>query len=240
YFGVIMLDGPIRAEIRKNQFEERQHAIVRANFRGTLSGHDIVVPGYPRLELEHNCGPEGRIGNTTCLKTDLTQVGRRYQNQDLYRLHQRTDTIRFDVIRIRGAGFNCENDPNCGWWDKTENWCTAVRPNQSDTIWCKAPQIFDLDFRSDLFLPYPFTIRTELGPNYEDALLGSGTIFCEPAEHAKRFRRQVEDCALTFEIAENVNAIIYTNKHVLENLQPMVDEVVADVPEFWAAMREGR
>ncbi|MEL7216315.1 MAG: hypothetical protein AAGJ96_10345, partial [Pseudomonadota bacterium] len=57
YFGVIMLDGPIRAEIRKNEFEERQHAIVRADLWGTLSGHEIVVPGYPRLELEHNCGP---------------------------------------------------------------------------------------------------------------------------------------------------------------------------------------
>lgn len=237
--------GPVaKREITEQQVandrETRAAAINRANFRGTLAEHQISFPASPRLHVFDNCAPGIQAGLFGC-PTNLTNPVSIFTKQDDVLLHERNDPISFRTISILTVEPNCrQGNDFCLNQQRVNDWCYEIRPDQTDGIWCRDIPAMPFAFRLDAPPGPSDREERELAAQYSDTALGPSQVTCFYSPNPNDKERQGASCRLTFTVSDGVSAIISAHRAQIASGDPVLNETIELIPDYWASLTEAR
>jgi len=221
--------------------EERARTIAKADFTGEFSGYQVTFPASPRLLLWDDCGPAEtpRYGGcSTFLSDPVTILTRR----DEILLHERADTINFLAIRVDAVEPDCGGNDYCITQERIDRWCTEVRPDQADTIWCDGIPPMDIQLHTSQF-GEKLDIKSDreepdLAALYADTPLGAGRVFCRQNANTDHAVQRPSDCRLTFTVADGVEASLSVSRNQMIAGEPIISDTISLIPEYWLAITE--
>lgn len=230
-------------EVEKRQIAEHQNAIMRANFKGTLAGHQVAFPASPRLYLADDCGPWKKAKSFGCY-TVLSNPVTRLPGPDEKLLHERNDPIIFNLIIVLPVQLDCRRKNDCLTQEKNDHWCGEIRPDQAKSIWCRDTLSMSFSLRTDEAARA--TIRSsdrdepELTARYADTPLGPGQVSCFYHPDPAKTDQQGVSCRLTFNLVDGVTAILPASRaRIITSGDLALTATIALIPDYWAALTGG-
>lgn len=231
-------------EIAKRQLAEdrktRTEAIIRADFKGMLAGHQVTFPASPRLGLFDDCAPGVQAGSLGCF-TSLTNPVTILTGRDETLLHERSDLVSFRVISVSATEQECRSgDDYCLTQEKVDRWCREIRPDQADSIWCRDAPKMQFVLRKDA-LPRPADRdEPELAARYADTVLGSGQVTCYYSPDKTETHRQGASCTLSFDLEKEVKATLGARREQITSDDQVLAATITLIPDYWATLTEKR
>lgn len=218
----------------------RSDAIIRADFKGVLSGHKVTFPASPRLGVTDNCAPgvqEGLFGCTTSLINPVSI----FTKPDEILLHERSDPIVFRTISVSAIEKDCRaGNDYCLTQDKVDRWCNEVRTDQANSIWCLDKPAMQFWFKTDATPGPSDREEPELAARFADSALGPGRVTCFYSPNPKETDRQGASCRLAFIMADGVSAVIGARREQITSGDPVLIETIEVIPGYWANLTESR
>ena len=217
----------------------RAAVIMRANFKGTLAGHQISFPASPLLHVFHDCASGVQPGSKGC-RTNLTNPVTIFTKPDEVLLHERSDPISFDLISISAVEADCGLGEYCLTQEKIDRWCHETRPDLTDSIWCR--DIPPMQFRLATIVRAAETTspsardEPELAAGYADTPLGSGQVRCFYAPDPNDTDRQGSGCTLTFDLADGIKASLGARRAQITSGDPLLLQTIALIPDYWSEL----
>lgn len=228
----------VQREADKRQVAEdrgaRAEAIMRADFKGTLTGHQVAFPASPRLSLFHNCRP-GYGGCSTSLTNPVTILTEREEEL----LHERSDPISFRIISVKAVEPDCGLGDFCLTQEKIDRWCGETRPDQAESIWCHDMPPMRFVLRTDATPGPSDRDEPELAARYVNTPLGPGRVACFYSPDPAETERQGASCKLSFDLADGVKAALSTRRAQITSGDPALAATIALIPDYWAALTGG-
>lgn len=223
--------------------DARAEAIIRADFKGTLAGHQVAFPATPRLYLFDNCGPGGQAGFQGC-STSLTNPVTILTGPDDELLHERADPISFRAIIVRAVQSGCVFGEYCLTQEKIDRWCGEIRPDQADSIWCRGTPPMQFSLRTDANAAATASQsdrdEPELATRYTDTPLGPGRVACFYHPDPAKTDKQGASCNLTFNLADGVKVDLPIRRGQITSGDPALAATIALIPNYWEALTHGR
>lgn len=223
--------------------DARATAIMLANFMGTLASHQVAFPASPRLHLFDDCGKGPQAGFPGCW-TSLTNPVTILTQQDEVLLHERSDPINFLSISVSAVEQDCRLGDSCLTQEKIERWCGALRPDQADSIWCRAAPPMQFVIKTDAaaaaFASLSDREEPELAARYADTPLGSGKVDCFYHPDPAKAEQQGATCKLSFNLADGVKVVLPVLRAQIISSDKALSETIALIPDYWAALTRGR
>lgn len=236
-----------KREIAKRQADAdrniRTAAIMRADFKGTLAGHQISFPASPLLHVLHDCASGVQPGSKGC-RTSLNNPVTTFTKPDEVLLHERSDPISFDLISISAVEADCSLGEYCLTQEKIDRWCHETRPDLTDSIWCR--DIPPMQFRLATIVRAAETTspsardEPELAAGYADTPLGSGQVRCFYAPDPNDTDRQGSGCTLTFTLADGIKASLGARRAQIISGDPLLLQTIALIPDYWSELTSTR
>lgn len=225
-------------EIAKRQLAEdrdaRAEAIIRADFKGTLAGHQVAFPASPRLHVFHNCRP-GYLGCSTNLTNPVSILTK----PDEALLNERHDPISFRIISVSSVDIECRLGDYCLTQEKIDHWCAEIRLDQASGIWCRDLPAMKFSLRTDATPGPSDRDEPELAARYAATTLGSGRVTCFYSPDKTETHRQGASCMLSFDVADGVKAILGVSREQIRSEEPSLAATIAIIPEYWTALTVG-
>jgi len=195
-------------EVAKRQADKdrdaRATAIMLADFKGTLASHQVAFPASPRLYLFDDCGKGQQVGFPGC-PTSLTNPVTILTRQKDVLLHEPRDSIVFLAISVGAVEPDCHLDDFCLTQEKIDRWCGVLRPDQADSIWCRAAPpmrfLIETDAAAAASASTSEREEPELAARYADTPLGSGQVDCFYDPDPAKTEQQGAACKLSFNLA---------------------------------------
>ncbi|MEQ6203899.1 hypothetical protein ABMC88_12655 [Sulfitobacter sp. HNIBRBA2951] len=217
----------------------RGDAIIRADFEGTLAGHQVAFPASPRLHLSDDCAPGihgGLFGCSTNLANPVTLLTR----PDETLLHERSDPIGFRTISVAAVEPDCTLGNFCLTQEKIDRWCDEIRPDEAAGIWCRDGPPMRFSLRTTVTQNPSYRDEPELAVRFTKTPLGRGQIACFYSPDMTETDRQGASCTLTFDIADGVKASLSLRRTQITSDDPALSETIKLIPEYWAALAAGQ
>ncbi|MEX5562828.1 hypothetical protein SM764_05350 [Pseudophaeobacter sp. 1A16562] len=222
-------------EIAKLQLAEdrdaRAKAIIRANFKGTLAGHQVAFPASPRLHVFHNCRP-GYLGCSTNLTNPVSILTK----PDEALLNERHDPISFRIISVSSVETECRLGDYCLTQEKIDHWCAEIRPDQADGIWCRDMPPMNFSLRTDATPGPSDRDEPELSARYAATPLGPGRVTCFYSPDPTETDRQGASCKLFFDLVDGVKASMFARRAQIISDEASLAATIAIIPEYWTAL----
>lgn len=239
-----VLPGAHREMIKRQLAEDRdtrREAIMRANFKGTLAGHQVAFPASPRLHLVDDCAPglqAGLFGCSTALTNPVTMLTRPEEKL----LHERSDPISFRTIRVNAVEPDCRLRSFCLTQKKIDRWCVELRPDQADSIWCRDMPPMRFSLRTDAAAADGPSDRDEpeLAARYANTPLGPGKVACFYSPDPADIDRQGAGCKLSFALADGVKASLSVSRAQVTSDDPELAATIALIRDYWAILKGGQ
>ena len=226
-------------EIAKRELAEnrdiRAAQITRADFTGTLSGHQIAFPASPRLHVFDDCAPGVQAGAFGC-STSLTNPVSSFTKPSDVLLHERRDPIIFRTISVSPIENDCRLGEYCLTQEKVDHWCREIRPDQADSIWCRDIPKMPFQVRRDATPGPSDRDEPELAAQYSDTALGPGRVTCFYSPLPTETDRQGVSCRLIFDLANGVSATLSVGREQLTSGDPDLMETIELVPDYWGIL----
>lgn len=216
--------------------ETRTSNFIRADFEGTLAGHQVGFPASPRLLVHDNCAPGVSVGLFGCA-TSLANPVSIFTKKDDVLLHERRDPISFRTISVSAVEQNCRlGNDYCLTQQRVDHWCREIRPDQSDSIWCRDTLAMQFELRTDATTGPSDRYEPELTAQYTDTLLGPGQVTCFYSPDPNDTDRQGASCRLVFTVSDGVSATIGASRELIVSGNPVLFETIAVIPDYWASL----
>ncbi|WP_282092932.1 hypothetical protein [Epibacterium ulvae] len=231
-------------EIAKRQVAEdrdvRAAEIIRADFAGFLAEHQIAFPASPRLHIFDECAPDVEAGLFGC-STSLTNPVTVFTKPNDVLLHERRDSINFRTISISPVEHDCRaRNDYCVTQEKVDHWCREIRPDQTDSIWCRDIPAMQFELRRDATPGPSDRDEPELTAQYLDTALGPGRVTCFYSPNPAETDRQGVTCRLAFDVANGVSATLGVHREQITTGDPLLTETIKLIPDYWASFTENR
>lgn len=220
----------------------RSEAIMRADFKGTISGYLVTFPASPRLHVFDQCNQEDEAKHRGC-STSLSKPVTILTGPDDELLHERNKPIKFNLLSIKALNPNCGLGDHCLTQAKIDSWCSEIRPDQAQNIWCST------------LLPLRFSLRTdenlktitsssnrkepELSKRYAETLLGSGKVTCFYHPDSTKTEQQGASCTLSFNLVDKIKAVMSVRRTQITSSDPALAETIALIPKYWTEITNG-
>jgi hypothetical protein len=221
----------------------RSEAIMRTDFKGTISGYSVSFPASPSLSLFDQCDQEGDAKYRGCW-TSLSNPVTILTGPDTELLNERNKPIRFNVISFNALKPNCGSSDYCLTQDKIDNWCSEIRPDQAQSIWCNKLLSLSFSLRTDEFVQKTTSPSNrnepELSSNYAETLLGSGKVTCFYHRDSTKTEHQGVSCTLSFNLVDKIKAVMLVQRTQITSSDPAVAETIALIPKYWQTLTGGR
>lgn len=218
---------------------DRAKAIMLADFKGTLASHQVAFPASPRLHLSNDCVKGVQAGSWGCLTSLANPVTIMTQPNEVL-LHERSDPIRFLAISVSAVQPDCRLGDFCLTQEKIDRWCSELRPDQADSIWCRdtPPMQFILRTDADAAATASPSDREEpeLAARYADTALGSGRVDCFYHPDPAKTEQQGAGCKLSFNLADGVKVVLSVRRAQIISGDPALARTIALIPDYWAAL----
>lgn len=221
--------------------DARAEAIMQANFKGTLAGHEVTFPASPRLYLSDDCGPGVQAGLWGCSTSSANPVTILTKPDEVL-LHERRDQINFRAIGVSTVQPDCNLRDFCLTQDKINHWCSEVRPDQTNSIWCRdtPPMQFVLRREAEATAGPSDRGEPELAARYADTPLGLGRVDCFYHPDPDKTDKQGASCNLRFSLADGVQVVLPVRRALITSGDPALAATIALIPDYWAALTGGR
>lgn len=222
-----------------NDREARYEAIIRADFKGTIAGHLVRFPANPRIRVSDQCDLEGQAkfrGCSTSLSNPVTILTR----PDKELLHERSVPIRFNAISISALNPDCGLGDYCVTQEKIDHWCSQIRPDQEQIIWCSKVLPLSFSVRTDENLE---TITSpsnrnepELAKIFAETPIGSGKVSCFYHPDSTKTEHQGASCTLSFNMVDKIKMVILARRAQFTSSDPALTETISLIPKYWAEL----
>lgn len=213
---------------------------MRADFKGTLAGHQVAFPASPRLHLSDDCAPGVQAGSWGC-STSLTDPVNILTKPDKVLLHERSDPISFRAISVSAVEpDDCPLRDFCLTQAKIDRWCGELRPDQADSIWCRDTPPMRFSLRTDATPGPSDRDEPELAARYTNTRLGPGRVACFYSPDPAETDRQGAGCKLTFDLVDGAKASLSVSRAQIISDYPALAATIALIPDYWAALTSGR
>lgn len=234
-------------EIAKRQATEnrdaRSLAIMKADFKGTLGGHNVVFPASPLLSLVGDCVPETQVGSRSCT-TSLVNPISILTKPGAVLLSERSDPINFRSINVSAIEPDCRLGDYCLTQENIDHWCSELRADQANSIWCLGTPPMRFWLRTDAHAEAIDSSSNRGEPNlaarYADTPLGPGHVSCFYAPNPTDTDRQGVSCMLTFKLADRVKVALSLRRSQIISSDPALAATIALIPDYWAALTGGQ
>lgn len=218
----------------------RADAIIRADFTGSLAGHQVTFPASPRLGVTDDCAPGVEAGLFGCT-TSLVNPVSIFTKPDEVLLHERRDPIVFRSVSVSAVEQDCRpGNDYCLTQEKVDHWCSEVRADQADSIWCLDQPAMRFWFKTDATPGPSDREEPELALRYADTALGPGRVTCFYSPNPKETDRQGASCSLAFITADGVSAVLGARREQLVSRDPVLIETIEMVQGYWVNLTESR
>lgn len=220
----------------------RAEAIVRADFKGTLAGHQVAFPASPRLHLLLDCSQMVRAGFGSC-STNFTKPVDILTGPDTVLLHEHKDPVSFLIISISMLDPpDCRMRDYCLTQEKIDRWCDEIRPDQANSIWCSDTPPMRFSLRTDAKATIGPSDRDEpeLAAHYAETPLGPGRVSCFYAPDPDDTDRQGVSCRLTFDLVDGVKALMVARRAQITSNDPVLTATISLIPDYWAVLTGGQ
>ncbi len=229
-----------KREIAKRQLAEdremRTEAITRADFKGTLAGHQVTFPATPRLHVFDNCAPGIQAGLFGC-STSFTNPVSIFTKPDEVLLHERSDLIIFRTISISATEHECRlGNDSCLTQKKIDRWCRETRPDQAGSIWCRDAPEMQFVLRADATPGPSDRDEPELTARYADTVLGPGRVTCFYSPDKTETHRQGTSCRLSFDLVSGVKVTLGARREQITSDDQALTATIALIPDYWATL----
>ncbi len=219
--------------------DARAEAIRRADFNGTLAGHQVTFPASPRLLVFDDCAPGGQAGPFGC-STSLTNPVTILTGPDEKLLHERSDPISFRTISVKAVEPDCGLGDFCLTQGKIDRWCGESRPDQADSIWCRDTPPMRFSLRTDATPGPSDRDEPELAARYSNTPLGPGRVACFYSPDPAKADRQGASCKLRFNLVDGVKVLLSVRRAQITSGDPVLAATIALIPDYWAALTGGQ
>ena len=223
--------------------DARRAAIMRADFAGTLAGHQVAFPASPRLSLRDNCVSSDIERHSGC-RTSFIYPVQPWTSPDEELLHERKAPISFRYIMVSPVEQDCRNTDFCLAQATIDRWCTEYRPDQSDSIWCREtlPLRFSIQTNAHVeSIDHPtYHDEPELAALFSDTPLGRGWVKCYYHPDKSNTAKQGKNCRLTFNLAEGVKVLLNLSRVQIKSNDPALAGTFDLIPEYWLALTAAR
>lgn len=227
-----------RGEIAKRQDAEDLKVILRADLEGVLGGHQVIFPTSPRLSISDDCGleePTEDFGCSTGFKyPDTILTGR---DETLLELR---DLINISCISVSPVEAGCRVRDYCLTQEKIDLWCSEIRPDQANSIWCRDIPPMWFSFRTDVTLGPRQRDEPKLATHFANTPLGPGRVKCSYNPDTTKINEQGARCSLSFEVAVGFHASLSLRRTKIMSVDPNVTATISLIPEYWAALTTER
>ncbi|MFY0616707.1 hypothetical protein [Shimia sp.] len=232
-----------RETVKRQAAEDRvvrADAMIRADFKGVLSGHKVTFPASPRLGVTDDCAPGFQAGLFSCTTSLINPVSI-FTKPDEILLHERSDPIVFRTISVSAVKQDCRaGNDYCLTQEKVDRWCNEVRTDQADSIWCLDKPAMRFGFKTDATPGPSDREEPELATRFADSALGPGRVTCFYSPNPKETERQGASCRLAFTMADGVSAVIGARREQITSGDPVLIETIEAIPVYWANLTERR
>lgn len=224
--------------------ETRRAELVRANFVGSFAGHTVAFPASPVLYVTDDCSPGAPAPVFGC-RTNLTNPVTILTGPNDVLLHERSDPLRFRAISVRAVERDCKGPGSdlgyCLTEDKIRQWCSQIRPDQAESVWCRSVPPMRFAFRTsaqagDSASPSDRN-EPELSARFARTALGAGQVVCFYHPDPAKTDSQGADCQIAFGVADGVVASLSTSRAQIETSDAALARTIELIPVFWSALR---
>ncbi|MCV6586871.1 MAG: hypothetical protein OIF47_15175 [Marinibacterium sp.] len=216
--------------------DTRIAAIARADFTGSLAGHQVGFPASPRLHVWDDCAPGVEGGSFGC-STDLTSSVSTFSKPSDVLLHERRDPIRFQSISISPVEHVCRpGNDFCLTQEKIDHWCSEIRPDQALDIWCRDIPAIRFRLITNAKPGPSDRDEPELAAQYANTALGPGWVTCFYSPNSAETDRQGASCTLFFDLDDGVTASLFLRRTQIIADDPKVRATLSLIPEYWGSL----
>ncbi len=224
-----------------NDRDARSEAIMRANFKGTIAGHRVTFPASPRLHLFDDCDDGVQRGYLGC-STSLTNPVTIFTKSDQKLLHERSDPISFNAIRVNALNQDCGLGKHCLTQEKISKWCEEIRPDQANSIWCRDLPLMSFLIQTNANAEKKLSTSNleelELATLFANTPLGQGQVSCFYHPDPAKTESQGAKCKLNFSLEDEITVTLSVRRAQIISSDPALAETIALISKYWTEITD--